>query len=68
MIVAPSTDPDGLFYAAQSEYNLFHTCNAWTADALHEAGLPISGDNVIFSGQVMSRVDEAAESQCQSVW
>jgi uncharacterized protein (TIGR02117 family) len=67
MVVAPSTDPDGLFYAAQSEYNLFHTCNTWTADALHEAGLPISGDNVIFSGQVMARVDDAAQSQCQSV-
>ena len=26
-IVAPSTNPIGLFYAAQSEYHLFHTCN-----------------------------------------
>jgi hypothetical protein len=67
MVVGPSTDPEGLFYAAQSEYNLFHTCNTWTVDALHEAGLPVSSDNVIFSGQVMSRVDEAAESQCRSV-
>jgi len=63
--VALSTDPAGLFYAAESEYNLFHTCNTWTADALHSAGLPVSGDEVIFSGQVMSRVAAAAESQCR---
>jgi uncharacterized protein (TIGR02117 family) len=65
--VARSSDPDGLFYAAQGEYNLFHTCNTWTADALHDAGLPISGDGVIFSGQVKTRVGAAAESQCALV-
>jgi len=62
--VGRSTDPDGLFYAAGSEYNLFHTCNTWTAKALHTAGLPISGEGVILSGQVMARVSEAADSQC----
>ena len=65
--VARSTDPDGLFYAAQSEYNLFHTCNTWAAEALHEAGLPVSGDGVIFSGQVMAQVNAAAESQCRLI-
>ncbi|MDR3425351.1 MAG: DUF2459 domain-containing protein [Alphaproteobacteria bacterium] len=64
-VVAPSTNPDGLFYAARSEYNLFHTCNTWAADALHEAGLPVSGSGVVFSGQVMSRAADAAESQCR---
>jgi hypothetical protein len=64
LVVAHSTDSNGLFYAAQSEYTLLHTCNTWIADALNGAGLPVSGDNVIFSGQVMTRVGEAAESQC----
>jgi uncharacterized protein (TIGR02117 family) len=65
LMVAHSTNPTGLFYAAQSEYNLFHTCNTWAADALHNAGLSVSGNNVIFSNQVMSRVVEAAGEQCK---
>jgi len=64
-MVARSTNPIGLFYAAQSEYSLFHTCNTWAADALHNAGLSVSGNNVIFSNQVMTRVDEAAGEQCK---
>jgi uncharacterized protein (TIGR02117 family) len=66
-IVAPSTHPDGLFYAANSRYNLLHTCNSWTADALHAAGLPVSTSAVMFSGQVMNRVKKAAQNQCRSL-
>jgi uncharacterized protein (TIGR02117 family) len=62
--VARSSEPDGLFYAAQSEYNLLHTCNTWTANALHDAGLDLSSDGVIFSGQVMTQINAVAESQC----
>jgi hypothetical protein len=63
-LVARSTHPLGLFYAAQSEYNLLHTCNTWATDALHNAGLPVSNDNIILSKQAMSRVIEAAGEQC----
>jgi len=63
-VIAHSSNPEGLFYAAQSEYNLFHTCNTWTAEALHDAGLPISGNTVILSGQGMSRIKDVAASQC----
>ncbi|MGB9154654.1 MAG: DUF2459 domain-containing protein [Alphaproteobacteria bacterium] len=66
-ITAPSTNPDGLFYASQSAYNLSHTCNTWAADALHAAGLPISGDGVVFSSQVMTQTAAAAEDQCRLV-
>ncbi|MGD0960871.1 MAG: DUF2459 domain-containing protein [Methylomonas sp.] len=66
-IVARSTEPTGLFYSARSEYNLLHTCNTWVADALHNAGLPISGDNVVFSNQVMTRVIDVAGEQCQAL-
>ena len=66
-MLAPSNQPNGLFYAAQSEYTLFHTCNTWVADALHDAGLPVSGNNVIFSNQVITRIAEAAEEQCDAL-
>ncbi|HEU0117929.1 MAG TPA: DUF2459 domain-containing protein [Alphaproteobacteria bacterium] len=66
VFLSRSSDPDGLFYGAVSEYNLFHTCNTWTADALEKAGLPVSGDSVVFSGQVMDQVEEAAEAQCKA--
>jgi len=64
MMVAQSTHPVGLFFAAQSEYNLSHTCNTWVADILHDAGYSVSGNHVIFSNQVMNRVAEVAEEQC----
>ena len=67
VIVATSTSPAGLFYAVKSEYNIMHTCNTWTADALRSAGWSISSGTVVFSGQVMSRVDDLAESQCASI-
>ncbi|WP_333873611.1 DUF2459 domain-containing protein [Methylobacter sp.] len=60
-----SHDPAGLFYEAQSEYNLFHTCNTWVAEALHDSGLSVSSDNVIISNQVMARIAEAAVEQCK---
>ena len=64
-MVAISTNPAGVFYAAQSQYKLFHTCNTWAANALHIAGLSVAVDNVIFSNQVMTQVEELAEKQCQ---
>ena len=65
LMVARSTNPTGLFYAAESQYNLFHTCNTWAADALYNAGLPVSGENKIFSYQVMDRVAKVAGEQCK---
>ena len=63
--IGNSHAPQGLFYAANSEYNLLHTCNTWAVDALQAANLPISGDGVIVSGQSMARVSDLAESQSQ---
>jgi uncharacterized protein (TIGR02117 family) len=63
-VVARSKNPDGLFYAAESRYNMFHTCNTWTADALQDAGLPVSGNGVVFAGGVMSQVAKRAAMQC----
>jgi hypothetical protein len=55
-----------LFYAAISGYSLAHTCNSWAALALHAAGLPISAEDAVFSGQVMSRAADAAISECRA--
>jgi hypothetical protein len=51
------------FYAAVTQYTLFHTCNTWAVDALAAAGLPVSSDNVIFSGQVVTRAEAVRECQ-----
>src|SRR5262249_26275578 len=32
--------PQSVFYASTGTYNLGHTCNTWTAEALRAAGLP----------------------------
>jgi len=64
ILVAPSKNPEGLYYAAMSEYNLLHTCNTWVADALHHSGLQVEGDGVIFSGQVMSQLSNTNYNQC----
>ncbi len=64
-IVSHSTYPAGLFYAANSEYTLWHTCNTWATEALRAAGLPVSSSGVAFSGQVMNRAEKVAESQCR---
>jgi len=59
-----SDRPGFLFYAARSSYSLEHTCNRWAADALHAAGLPVDGDGVVFSGQVMRRAAAVSARQC----
>ncbi len=64
-LVGPGRYAGSRFYDAVSGYNLAHTCNTWIADALHAAGLPVSGDGVVFSGQAMSRAEDAAAAQCR---
>jgi uncharacterized protein (TIGR02117 family) len=44
------------FYASTGTYDAFHTCNTWTAEALHVAGEPVSAAGVIFAGQVTGQV------------
>jgi uncharacterized protein (TIGR02117 family) len=45
-----------IFYASTGEYDASHTCNTWTAEALHAAGLPVDPEGVVFAGQVMRQV------------
>lgn len=54
-LLAPGPYPGSLFYAAAGTYDATFTCNTWTAEGLHVAGLPISASDVVFSGQVMGQ-------------
>ncbi len=49
----------GLFYASKATYDLFHTCNTWSAQALHVAGVPVSAAGVVFASQLVRRVRQA---------
>ncbi|MBW8269473.1 DUF2459 domain-containing protein [Caldovatus aquaticus] len=53
-------DPRGIFFAAATPYALDYNCNAWTARALHIAGLPVDPDGVVFAAQAMRRARAAA--------
>jgi uncharacterized protein (TIGR02117 family) len=53
MLLAEGPYPGSVFYAARQTYDGFYTCNTWTAETLHAAGLPVSASGVLFAGQVM---------------
>ncbi len=38
----PGYGSNDLFYRAEGNYHMFNTCNAWTGDALREAGVKVS--------------------------
>jgi hypothetical protein len=52
----------GDFYVAKGSYHAFHNSNHWTADALRQAGCPITpfwsitADNVMFQTRRFGRV------------
>ena len=48
--------PQSVFYASAGNYSLGHTCNTWTAEALHASGLPVSAVGVVFAGQVLDQL------------
>ena len=48
--------PQSVFYASTGTYNLGHTCNTWTAEALRVAGLPVNAAGVVFAGQVLDQL------------
>jgi uncharacterized protein (TIGR02117 family) len=48
--------PQSAFYASIGTYNLGHTCNTWTAEALRAAGLPVNAAGVVLSGQVLDQL------------
>jgi uncharacterized protein (TIGR02117 family) len=53
----------GLFYASGVTYAGFYTCNTWTAEALQQAGLPVSAKGIVLAGQVMDRAHQMASPE-----
>ncbi len=58
----PGYAAPGRFFAATQGYSLAYTCNAWSGDSLHAAGLPVPGD-VVFAGGAM-RAAAAVQGAC----
>ncbi len=56
VFVSDGPYPGSAFYASPLTYDALRTCNAWTAEALHSAGVPVITDAVFFSGQVTGQV------------
>lgn len=54
--VGDGPTPHSIFYAATGTYNFSRTCNTWTAEALHVAGLPVDAGGILFAGQVVDAV------------
>ena len=54
--IGPGFFPGSVFYAARSGYSGLYTCNTWTEDALHQAGVAPGPGGVVFAGQVMARI------------
>jgi len=53
--------PESIFYASTGTYNLSHTCNTWTAEALRVTGLPVSATGVVFTAQVLDQLPTLLE-------
>jgi uncharacterized protein (TIGR02117 family) len=54
--IAAGPYPQSIFYAASGSYDITHTCNTWTAEALRIAGLPVSTAGVMFADQVTGQL------------
>jgi uncharacterized protein (TIGR02117 family) len=59
--------PQSIFYASTGTYNLGHTCNTWTAEALRTAGLPVNAAGVVFAGQVLRQLRSIIQSDAESI-
>ena len=53
--------PQSIFYASAGTYDLGHTCNTWTAEALRVTGLPVSATGVVFAAQVLDQLPPLLE-------
>ena len=62
--IADGFFPGSIFYATRIGYSGFYTCNSWTEEALHAAGLAAGPDGVIFAGQVMQGATSRAGASC----
>ncbi len=64
-MIAPGFFPGSRFYATARGYSSLYTCNSWTEDALHAAGLLPGPSGVVFAGQVMGPAARIAGGSCR---
>ena len=64
--IADGPYPGSELYASPVTYSAFYTCNTWTAQALRQAGLPISPAGILFASQVMDAARRLAAMQRRS--
>ncbi len=50
-----------LFYASPTRYDLFETCNTWTARGLRAAGVPVSAVGVVSDSQLLDQLAPPAK-------
>lgn len=55
-LVAKGPYEGGLFYASTGRYDLFETCNTWTARALQAAGEPVMSFGVVMVQQLADQL------------
>jgi uncharacterized protein (TIGR02117 family) len=55
--------PYSRFYPATRKFSLMKTCNAWVAEALESAGLPIASSYVVTAGQLAEQLGKITERQ-----
>jgi hypothetical protein len=55
-LISSGLFPGSLFYAASHGYAPTYTCNTWSAQAMHSAGLPVNPDGVILAGGILGQV------------
>ncbi|MGI4956108.1 MAG: DUF2459 domain-containing protein [Janthinobacterium lividum] len=56
--------PGSIFYATRIGYSGTYTCNSWSGDALHAAGVMPKASGIVFASQVMDRVSRVVSSAC----
>jgi hypothetical protein len=58
--LAPGPFPGSVFYASGVTYDLGRTCNTFTAEGLHVAGVPVHASGVILAHQVTDQLRSGA--------
>jgi uncharacterized protein (TIGR02117 family) len=53
--------PQSEFFVSKLSYDAFHTCNTWTAEALSQAGLPVTSTGVLFAFQLWEQLPRPAD-------
>jgi uncharacterized protein (TIGR02117 family) len=66
----PGEYPGNVYYPSSRTYFGLYTCNTWTAEALHSAGLPVHSAGVLLAGQVWGQAQaiSAHETQAGEDW